>query len=348
MEHLPLGASSVRVSRVIHGCMGFSDDATVATRAIHAAFAAGVTSFDTAPLYGFGRSEEVLGSALADRRAQVQILTKIGLRWDTTFGRVLFETTGPDGVRRVVRKDSRPASLREEVEQSLRRVGVDAIDLLQVHQRDYETPVAHTMATLAQLQREGKIRAIGVSNFSLRDTAEAAASLGALPLGAVQLEYNLISRRIEADVLPWARSRSVGVLAYSPFAQGVLAGRQLHATAPPSDWRRGSVAFSPANIGIINEALERSALPIARARGVSLAEVSLAWLLAQTGLTAVVAGASTPEQATTNPRAAELRLAPEELRGLTSALRDLPLVRASSPPRPVLARVRSLLSRLRR
>jgi methylglyoxal reductase len=348
MEHLPLGVSAVHVSRVIHGCMGFSDDATLATRAIHAAFAAGVTSFDTAPLYGYGRSEEVLGAALADRRGGVQILTKIGLRWDTTFGRVLFEATDPAGVRRVVRRDSRPASLRGEVEQSLRRLGVDAIDLLQVHQRDHETPVAETMATLAQLQREGKIRAIGVSNFTLGDTAEAAASLGPLPLGAVQLEYNLMERRIEADVLPWARSRPVAVLAYSPFAQGVLAGRQLRATAPPSDWRRGSVAFSPENIRILNEALERSALPIARARGVSLAEVSLAWLLAQPGLTAVVAGASTAEQATANARAAELRLAPDELQGLTSAWQNLTLVRPSSSGRPVIARVRSLLSRLRR
>ncbi|MDB4979260.1 MAG: putative oxidoreductase [Myxococcales bacterium] len=348
MERQRLGLTPVSVSRVIHGCMGFSEDAARSTRAIHAAFAAGVTSFDTAPLYGFGRSEEVLGAALADRRGQAQILTKVGLRWDAAFGRVLFEITDAGG-RRVVRKDSRPSSLRGEVEASLRRLKVDALDLLQVHHRDTETPLPETMAALAQLVEDGKVRAIGISNFSLGDTQDAAHGLGALPLASTQLEYNLIERRIEKDLLPWARSHSVSVLAYSPFAQGVLAGRQRGAAALPSDWRRGSVAFSPENLRIINQALERGALPIAEARGASLAEVSLAWLLAQPGLTAVVVGASTEEQATANARASDLHLTEEELRQLASAWNGLELVRPRSSATPVertVRKVRSLLSRL--
>ncbi len=348
MEHRSLGATPVSVSRVIHGCMGFSDDAARATRAIHAAFAAGVTSFDTAPLYGFGRSEELLGAALADRRGQVQILTKVGLRWDATFGRVMFEATDA-GVRRVVRKDSRPTSLRGEVEQSLRRLKVDAIDLLQVHHRDLDTPLPETMATLARLVGEGKIRAVGISNFSLGDTQEAAALLGAIPLASTQLEYNLVERRIEKDVLPWARSHAVSVLAYSPFAQGVLAGRQRGAAALPSDWRRGSVAFSPENLRRINQALEGSALPIAEARGASIAEVSLAWLLAQPGLTAVVVGGSNEEQVTANARASGLHLTEDELRQLAVAWNGWELVRPRSSATPVertVRKVRSLLSRL--
>src|SRR5260221_14301601 len=124
MQFLPLGSSPVSVSRVIRGCMGFLDDAALATRAIHAAFDAGVTSFDTAPLYGFGRSEERLAKAVADRRARVQILTKVGLRWDAEWGRVLFEAGERDGARRVVRRDGRPASLPREVEARPRRLGV--------------------------------------------------------------------------------------------------------------------------------------------------------------------------------------------------------------------------------
>jgi methylglyoxal reductase len=334
--------------------MGFSVDAALAARTIHAAFAAGVTSFDTAPLYGFGRSEEVLGAALADRRGEVQLLTKVGLRWDAAFGRVLFETTDPTGARRIVRRDCRPASLRWQVEQSLRRLGVETLDLLQVHQRDAETPLAETMATLAQLQREGKIRAVGVSNFSLAETAETVTGLDPTPLAAVQLPYNLIDRRIERDVLPWARARSVAVLAYSPFAQGVLAGRQLGSAAAPSDWRRDSDAFSAENVRILNQALESSVFPIARARGVSVAEVGLAWLLAQPGLAAVVVGSSTPEQAVSNARASELRLEPDELARLTSTFGGLALVRRvpAGGRRARLLRLagkaRSLLSRLTR
>jgi methylglyoxal reductase len=325
--------------------MGFADDAALAARTIHAAFAAGVTTFDTAPLYGFGRSEELLGAAIADRRADVQVLTKVGLRWDAASGRVMFEATDPSGVRRVVRRDCRPASLRAEVEQSLRRLKVDAIDLLQVHQRDAETPLAETMAALAQLQEAGMVRAIGVSNFSLGETKEAAAALGTVPLAALQLEYNLLERRIETDLLPWARAEGVAVLAYSPFAQGVLAGRQLGPAVPPPDWRRGSVAFSPDNVPTLNRALESSVVPIARSRGVSIAEVSLAWLLAQPGLTAVVVGSSTPEQATANARAAELKLTTDEVHRLTSTWRALRLVRPAAGGSP-LGRVRSLLSRL--
>jgi aryl-alcohol dehydrogenase-like predicted oxidoreductase len=349
LERSRLGASSIDVSRVIHGCMGFGAAEADAVRAIHAAFDAGVTSFDTAPLYGYGRSEELLGAALADRRDRVQILTKVGLRWDASHGRVLFEAVEPDGRRRVVRRDSRPESIREEVERSLRRLRVDAIDLLQVHHRDVDTPVGATMAALTRLVAEGKVRAVGVSNFTVEDCRQAMHDLGAVPLATVQEEYNLIQRRVERDILPWAASERVAALAYSPLAQGVLAGRQLGVGMPPRDWRAGGAYFAAQNLRRVHAALERSVLPIARARGVAPATVSLAWLLSRPGLTAVIVGASTADQARANAAAASLALTEDERRKLDESFLGLVL---APPPPPSLARrglrkVRRVLSRVR-
>jgi aryl-alcohol dehydrogenase-like predicted oxidoreductase len=347
MRTLPLGASPVQVSRVIHGCMGFSDDRAAAIRAMHASFEAGVTSFDTAPLYGFGRNEEALAEAIADRRARVQVLTKLGLRWDAAHGRVLFEAVERDGARKVVRRDSRAESVKLEVERSLARLRVDALDLVQVHHRDLDTPIAETMAALEALVREGKVRAVGVSNYSGGELEEAAARLGGTPLASAQLEYSLLARGIEKDQLPWARGRGVAVLAYSPLAHGVLAGRQLGARAAPADWRRGTVYFSPQNLAAINDALARAALPIAAARGVDVAQVCLAWVLAQPGVTAVIAGAGTPEQARANVAAAALGLEPAEVESLSSAFGRIVLAPPPNAGGGVVGRVRGLLSRLR-
>jgi methylglyoxal reductase len=344
VQAVRLGASSVSISRVIHGCMGFgpASEAEI-IRTMHAAFDAGVTSFDTAPLYGFGASEEALGKAIADRRDRVQLLTKAGLRWDSEHGRVLFAM--PDG--RVVRKDSRPASLREEVERSLRRLRVEVIDLLQIHHPDPDTPLADSLGALAELVRAGKVRAVGVSNVSVAQAEAAVAALGACPLASLQLEYNLLQRGIERDLLPWARARNVAVLAYSPLAQGVLAGRMLGGAAPPADWRSGVPYFSPANLALVNPALARTAQPLAQAHGVGLGTLSLAWLLAQPGLSAVIAGARTPAHARDSAAAASVTLADDEQARLGAAFPGIDL----SPPRPALAdralgKVQSVLKRL--
>jgi aryl-alcohol dehydrogenase-like predicted oxidoreductase len=347
VQTLPLGKSPVAVTRVVHGCMGFSDDAALAIRSIHAAFDAGVTTFDTAPIYGFGRSEELLGKAIADRRGRVQILTKGGLRWDADHGKVLFEAARPDGTKIVVRRDSRPLSLEQEVERSLSRLGTDTIDLLQIHHRDPDTPLAETMATLDALVREGKVRAVGVSNYSRQELDESAARLGSTPLASAQLEYNLLKRGIEADVLPWTRERDVAVLAYSPLGQGVLGGRQLGGKPLPSDWRRGTAYFERTNVEAANDALTRTVLPIAAAHGIDAGQVCLAWVLAQPGLTAVIVGAGSPAQAAANAAAAEIRLSDDELAALRATFERIELAPPSWDAGGVGGRVRSLLSRLR-
>ena len=351
MTSTRLGHSGVEISRVVFGCMEFlprggATDVAERVRVIHAAFDAGVTAFDTAPLYGFGASEELLARAIADRRGRVQVLTKVGLRWDGEHGEPLFQTE--DG--RSVRRDSRPRSLREQVEASLRRLGVETIELLQVHQRDHQTPLAETCGALAALQREGKVRAIGVSNFSARDVSAAAAALrqAGSALDALQVEYNLVDRRAEAEVIPAARAAGASVLTYSPLAQGLLAGRQLGGAPPPDDWRRDFFYFRPPNVALVNAALEGVSLPLARARGATPAQVALAWLLGQSIVAAVVAGARSPAQATANAAAALIELNPDEKRALARAFTGADLEshdHATGVLARLLRRPRAFLSR---
>ena len=174
-----LGHSPVRISRVVLGCMFPARlRQPDVEHIVHAAFDAGITSFDTAPLYDFHRGEEQLGRALRDRWQRVQILTKAGLRWDGTHGRELFSFTDSRGQKRVVRRDSRPESLRDEVRQSLLRLGADSVDLMQLHHPDEDTPIEQSIEVLEQLVRAGQIRAYGVSNFSPQQLEAACAAAG--------------------------------------------------------------------------------------------------------------------------------------------------------------------------
>jgi aryl-alcohol dehydrogenase-like predicted oxidoreductase len=313
MQYSTLGASQVKVSRVIFGAMGFgkrSDQECI--RSLHAAFAAGITIVDTAPLYGFGESERWVGQAIADRRDSVQLLTKVGLSWDDQHGEVLFQFPDDSGRMRAVRRDSRPHKIRVEVEASLKRLGTEVIDLIQVHHLDLHTPIADTLGELNRLRQEGKVRAIGVSNYPVRSLDQSLAVLGA-DFVSNQCEFNLLSRGVQRDVLPWCRDHQVAVLVYSPLAQGLLAGRSLSGSPPPADWRNGGLMFRPGNLRRIDGALRQVAVPIAARHKVGLSEVALAWLLAQSGVTAVIAGASSETQAASNARAAGLALDAAEL-----------------------------------
>jgi aryl-alcohol dehydrogenase-like predicted oxidoreductase len=206
--------SSLQISRVVLGCMwpGRLGEGEI-RRIIHAACDAGITSFDSAPLYDFHGSERVVGRALKDRRQRVQLLTKAGLSWDGAHGRVLFSFRDVQGAERAARMDSRPATLRAEVEGSLKRLQTDVIDLLQIHHPDLDTPLAESLGALEQLQREGKIRAIGVSNFTPEQLSESFDVLGPGGLAALQCEYNLLQRWPERALLPLCRTHGCAVLA---------------------------------------------------------------------------------------------------------------------------------------
>ena len=298
-------------------------------RALDAALEAGVIAIDTAPMYGFGRSEELVGRAIAGRRDRAVVMTKAGLRWDDARGERFFDTEGPDGRRVTVRRNARPDSLRLEVERSLARLSVDAIDLLQVHWPDPTTPIAETMGALVDLRREGKVRELGVSNYTPEMLDQALRELGDVPLASVQPRYSLLDRAIEAELLPYARERGIGVLVYSPLEQGLLTGRvgperELDAR----DGRAKQPLFSRANRELVNAALERHVRPVAERHGATVAQVVIAATVAQPGVTAALVGARSPEQARENAAAGALELEAGEVALVRGALADLPLDRA--------------------
>jgi len=293
-------------------------------RTLHAAIDAGITSIDTAPLYGFGESERLVGQAIADRRSRVQILSKVGLRWDDAHGEVFLRVQEPGGPLRVVRRDGRPEAVRRDVEQSLRRLGIDALDLCQVHHPDALVPIADTMGELSRLREEGKLRAIGVSNYSAAQVHEAARALGDVPLATVQSEYSLLRRTVEREVVGAVQEVGAGLLAYAPLLHGLIAGcmaggRRLAL----GDFRRWDSAFHPVNVARVERARLEALEPLARRHGVTGAQVAIAWLLHRPGVTAVIVGGSSIAQVRANARAAELVLRAGELSGLAAAFEEV-------------------------
>ena len=229
MEYRKLGNSDVKVSVVtfgawaIGGWMWGKQDESDALAAIETALAEGITSFDTAPVYGFGYSEELIGRVISGRkRSAVQILTKYGMQWTKQAGEFFFEPPGADGKPVKIYRCARRSDVIAECEQSLRRLRTDYIDLYQCHWRDNTTPVEETMEAVAALLKDGKIRAAGVSNFSVEETRQA---MGVVPLASYQGPYSMIRRNMEADILPFCRQQNLGVLAYSPLQRGLLTGK---------------------------------------------------------------------------------------------------------------------------
>jgi len=327
LEYRQLGTSDLEVSTIIFGAWaiggwywGPQDDAE-SIRTIHAALDAGINCIDTAPMYGMGHSEEVVGKALKGRRDKVIIATKCGLRWDTpNEGVEYFVCEMPDGSRHPVRRNLHKRAIIEEVEMNLRRLDTDYIDLYQCHWPDESAPIEETMDAMVTLKDQGKIRAIGVSNFTVEMLAEC---LEHAPLASDQPPYSLLRRDIEADILPFCREHNIGVIVYSPLQQGLLTGkmtpdRQLH----ENDYRRRQKWFTPKNRQRVLEALEKIR-PIAEAHGATFAQVALAWTVAQPGVTAAIAGARRPGQAVENARAGDIRLSRDEIAQIRSVFEEL-------------------------
>ena len=326
MERIELGGSGVSITRVVFGAMATRDNSRERQREnLHAALEAGVTAIDTAPLYDFGVSERLVGEETAGRRDAVQILTKVGLRWDGNHGRVLFRGPGTDGVMRTVRCDSRPLAVRRDVEESLARLGTDVLDLVQVHRPDEDTPIADTMGELLRLRQEGKLRAIGVSNYSAEQVRLAQHALGEVRLASHQLHYSLLERSAERELGALAAQLGHRILAYSPLERGLLGGREPERA--PRDLR---------------DALATLRATAARC-DISPAQAALAWLLAQPRVGGVIVGAGTPEQARDAAGAGAIALEPADLAALDRAFAG---VRAPHRSRPGLAR--RALRKLRR
>ena len=302
MRYRKLGETGIDISAVGLGTWaigggpwwGASDDA-LSVKAIHAALDNEINLIDTAPAYGFGRSEEIVGEALRDRRDRAVVASKCGLWWADETGPVHFELNGIK-----VRRSLEPRTLRLEVEQSLRRLRTDYIDLMQTHWQAVEplkTPIADTMACLLALRDEGKIRAIGVSNATCAEMDEYRA---AGVLAACQPRYSMLDRGIEADVLPYCRERQVAVLAYSPLEQGLLTGKiGMDRTFTETEYRNAIPWFQPEKRARVL-ALLAGWCDLTEKYACSLAQLVIAWTVAQPGLTCALCGARKPENAVEN------------------------------------------------
>jgi aryl-alcohol dehydrogenase-like predicted oxidoreductase len=310
MQTRQLGNSDLRITPVGYGAWaiggsgwqfawGHQDD-NDSVAAIHRALELGVNWIDTAAVYGLGHSEEVVARALTSWSGpRPYIFTKCGLRWDAS-----------GQVQKVLRADS----IRAEVEYSLRRLGVDVIDLYQIHwPPEPDSPgLEEGWATMSNLKREGKVRWIGVSNFNLRQLGRA---IAIAPVTSLQPPYSLLHREVESEVLPHCKSEGIGVIVYSPMASGLLTGamtRARIANLPQDDWRKGHPDFTEPNLSR-NLALVDRLQQIARRRGRSAGEVAVAWTLHNPAVTGAIVGARNALQAEGVMRAGELRLTDEEV-----------------------------------
>ncbi len=280
--------------------------------AIQASIDSGITLIDTAPAYGMGRSEHIVRQAIADRRDQVVLATKCGLVWDTGKGTPFVMQNGHQ-----INRYLGPESVKRECEQSLKRLGTDHIDLYQTHWQDSTTPIEETMSALLDLKREGKIRAIGVSNATISQLEEYRA-IG--PVDTDQEKYSMLDRDLEAADLPHLLRNNIAFLAYSPLANGLLSGKVTpHRQFPGDDLRRNNARFSDENRQWVANVL-REFEPIAKEHAATIAQVVIAWTLEQPGVTHALVGARNRKQARENTVAGDLILSAEELKQIDQAI----------------------------
>ena len=296
---------SLEVSLAGLGCnnFGWRIDAAASAAAVNAALDAGINFFDTADMYGAGASEEFLGTALGPRRNGALIATKFGMKLDEQ------------------RRGAHPDYVRRAVEDSLRRLGTDRIDLYQLHQPDPEVPIADTLGALDGLVRSGKVREIGCSNFSREQLGEADAAVreGAARFVSVQNQYSMVHREPEAEVIPECVRSGIAFLPYFPLANGLLTGKYRRGQPHP-EGSRARDGFGPKVFTDENLALVESLTEFASARGHSMLELAVSWLAAQPAVASVIAGAKSPEQVKANAAAADWRMTAEDLAAVEAIL----------------------------
>jgi aryl-alcohol dehydrogenase-like predicted oxidoreductase len=322
MDQVRLGRTDLEVSRIAFGTWELggdwgATDEQAAIAAIRHAADQGVNIFDTAQGYGFGASERLLAKALAGRpRDQVVIATKGGLR------------PRPGGR---VERDSSADWVRRGVDESLRALGTDHIDLYQVHWPDPNTPFAETAGALAQLVAAGKIRHVGVSNFDVAEMAEFAHTR---PVETLQPPYSLFRRDIETDVLPYTRAHDIGVLVYGPLAHGLLTGSMDERTKFASDdWRSTNPSFQGEtfrrNLENVRE-LQRFA---SEEHGTSVGQLAVAWTLANPAVQVAIVGAQRAQHVDDAVAASELHLGDEELANIDRIMTGAMAFTGPSPDR---------------
>lgn len=337
MQYRPLGQSGISASVVglgtwvMGGWMWGGAEEADSIHAIHASLDAGINLLDTAPAYGFGLSETIVGKAIKGRRDRVVLATKCNMVCDPSHGKTMFRSTtlGPDPQGHIfVNVFGGPESIRREVDESLARLQTDYIDLYQTHWQDLTTPLEETMGALMDLKRAGKIRAIGVSNATSTQM-DAYRRVG--PLDSDQEKYSMLARNIEQDQLPYCRHHRIAVLAYSPLGQGLLTGKiGPERQFAEGDMRRSDPLFDVENRQRIAQMLSRIQ-PIAETHQLTLGQLAIAWTYHQPGLTHVLCGARTAEQAQENAIAGDTQLTSDERNQIDAALAEYA---AGLPPAP--------------
>jgi aryl-alcohol dehydrogenase-like predicted oxidoreductase len=314
MKTRPLGNSDLHITPLGVGAWaiggggwafgwGPQDDAD-SIAAIHAALDRGINWIDTAAVYGLGHSEEVVARALKGRSSRPYVFTKCGLVWDE---------------KREISRTLKRDSIRRECEDSLRRLAVDVIDLYQIHWPDPDPDVEEGWSTLAQLQKEGKVRWIGVSNFN---TAQLARAQAIAPVTSLQPPYSILSPEIEKEALPFCGSHNIGVIVYSPMKSGMLTGamtRERIARMPDDDFRKRTVSFKEPLLTRNLELVERLRA-IGNRHGRTPGEVALAWTLRRPEVTGAIVGMRSAKQVDGVIGAMEFRLSDAEIAEIANAL----------------------------
>ena len=317
MEYRTLAHTDLTLSAITFGSwaaggwMWGKSNRDEAVKAIKAAYDGGVTSIDTAPIYGQGESERIVGEAIRGiPRDQVQILTKFGMRWDLPQGEFAFKSKDNQDNPIDIYKYAGKESVIKECEDSLRRLGTDYIDLYQIHWPDATTPLSETFEAVERLIEQGKVRYAGVCNYDAA-LLEDAAKL--IDLVSDQIPYSMVNRGMDRDIIPYCIRNEKSVIAYSPLERGLLTGKmQPGYRFAEGDHRKENPFFTDGSIKRTNAFLEKLQ-PLADEKKATLGQLVIRWTIEHPGITVALVGARNPEQAIQNAKAADIILTPEEL-----------------------------------
>ena len=331
MEYRQIATTDLKLSVITFGAwaaggwMWGGNERNESIAAIRAAYDEGVTSIDTAPIYGQGESEEIVGEAIKGiPRDEIQILTKYGMRWDVAKGDFAFKSKNNQGEDIDIYKWAARESIIKECEDSLRRLGTDYIDLYQIHWPDKTTPIQETMETVAELIKQGKVRQAGVCNYNVEQLLEARKYIR---LASDQVPYSMVKRDIEKDLVPYCLEHNKSILAYSPLERGLLTGKMKPGYQfAEGDHRANVYFFKDENLRRVDAFLQKIK-PLANDKGATLGQLVLRWTIAQPGITIALVGARNAAQAKENAGAMKISLSLDEINFITNELNQLQLVK---------------------
>lgn len=324
MEYRKLGSSELELSTITYGAFAIGgnmwggNEKKDSIDSVRASIDHGVTTIDTAPFYGFGLSEEMIGEAIKSYdRSKVQLLTKFGLVWDgSNNGKGDFFFDADDNGKKIpIYKYSSKENVIKEIEESLKRLQTDYIDLLQIHWPDSTTPISETMEAVETLLQQGKIRAFGVSNYNVSQIQEAQKTV---QIASNQVAYSMLNKSIETDLLPFTIAENIGIIAYSPMERGLLTGKYFtDGKLKENDHRNGY--FEKFDLQQVKTLVEELS-SLANSKHISISQLVLRWTTLQKGISIVLAGARNAEQAISNAKAMDFDLSASELEFINQAI----------------------------